>query len=148
MRRALPLAVAALLVVAAFAAGYVFRSSGVLPVGQSDSRALAQSPSPPPPSPPSSPRGTPPGGQRDRGERGLVTGTVERVQGRTVVITVTSARGLKADQGATFSTEVGPDVSVLREIALTELKKGNLVTMRGTVEGGKFVVRQVLVELR
>ncbi|MGH2454207.1 MAG: hypothetical protein ACRDF5_10685 [bacterium] len=147
MRRALPLAVAALLVLAAFAAGYVYRSSGVFPAGQSDGKALAQSPSPPPPSPPSSPS-TARGGQRDRGDRGIVTGTIERVQGRVLVVKVTSARGVKTDRGGTLSAEVGPDVSVLREIALSELKKGNSVTLRGGMEGDIFIVRQVIVELR
>lgn len=144
MKRGLPVAVAAILIAAAFAAGYALRSPDLIgDLRDGGGQVLAQTPSPPPPSP----RGSPSGG-RDRGDRGLLTGTVESVQGRTVVVKVTSARGVKADQGAMFTIQVETDASILREIALSDLKKGNTVTVRGTVENGKLVVRQVLVDLK
>ncbi len=156
MRRGIPVVVVVLLVALAFAAGYSLRWSAARANGQNEgAAALVQaqpSPTPVPPGPPGPGGGPPgggtPGGRRDRGQPGLVSGTVESVRNRTLVIKVSQSRAVKADQNGLVTVDVGERADVLREIPLTEIRRGNSVTLRGVVEDGKFEVRQVIVELK
>jgi len=145
-RLPLPLLMAVVLIVAAFAAGYLFRASALADRVTGSGQALAQSPAPPPsPPPPSSPKGAPSGGQR-KGNKGEVVGMVESVRDRTLILKVTSAPAMGVQQGAMFTAQIDAGATILREIALTDLKKGNTVTLRGTMVDGKYVVSMLIVE--
>lgn len=141
MKRGMPVIVAALLLVAAFAAGYYVRSEGDGTEARLGGQPVMAQVQP-------SPRDSPRTRQGDKTERGLVVGTLETVRDRTLVVKVTQARGIKLDPGGTLTAELGPAAALLREITLAELKKGSSVTLRGTMEQGKFVINQVIVELK
>ncbi|HEV8339059.1 MAG TPA: hypothetical protein VGR25_05305 [bacterium] len=139
------MAVAAVLIVAAFAAGYLFRSSPLADRLSDGGQVLAQSPAPTPsPAPLSSPKGAP--DRQRKGEKGEVVGMLESVRDHTLILKVTSARTTGVQQGATLTVQVDDRATILREIALTDLKKGNTVTLRGSMADGKFVVSSVTVE--
>jgi len=143
MKPRIPVIVAAVLVAAAFAAGYSVRWVDLMPRPRAGGQALAQPQ--PTPAPRESPRQKEQQGNRDRG---TVAGTVESVRDRILVVKVTQSRGVKVDQGAMLTVQVGVDATILRGISLTELEKGSMVTLRGSLENGTFVVRQIIVDLR
>jgi hypothetical protein len=143
MKWRIPVIVAAVLVVAAFAAGYSVRWVDLIPRSRAGGQALAQ------PQPTPSPRESPRQKEQQRNrDRGTVAGTVESVRDRTLVVRVTHARGVKVDQGAALTAQVDVDAAILRASSLAELKKGSTVTLRGSLESGTFVVRQIIVDLR
>jgi len=145
MKPRMPVIAAAVLVAAAFVAGYSVRWVDLMPRPRAGGQALAQPQPTPAPRESESPRQKEQQGNRDRG---TVAGTVESVRDRTLVVRVTQARGVKVDQGATLTAQVGVDATILRGISLAELQKGSMVTLRGSLENGTFVVRQIIVDLR
>lgn len=147
MKRGIPVIVAAALIATAFAAGYYARSNSPRADDLLGGQPVMAQPQPTPqPTPRDSSRNRQQ--QGEKGERAEVVGTLEVVRDRTLVVKVSQSRGVKLDPGGTLTAELGPTATLLREISLTELKKGSNISLRGTMVQGKFVITQVIVELR
>jgi len=141
MRQSIPAGLVVVLIAAAFAAGYVFRAGTVSLVSSTAAGTVSQaSPSPAPASPgPSQKSGA-------KGDKATVTGTIESISNATLVIRVTQAAGLPLQPGASLTAELQPKSTLLAEITRTDLKRGHRVILRGSLEGNKFTVRDLILE--
>jgi hypothetical protein len=143
MRRLASFVVVAVLVGGAFAAGYVTRERAKV----EDRRALAQAPQA---SPPASPRSSPPSGGQGKSRSGsaknLIFAVVDGVQGNRVTVTVRDVRGGAVQQGSTVTVEIGSDVEITKQITVADLRKGDVLAIRGTMEGRRLVPDGIRVE--
>ncbi|MGQ0569859.1 MAG: hypothetical protein ACT4P5_10075 [Armatimonadota bacterium] len=83
---------------------------------------------------------------RADGAKGTVTGVIERVEGGRLTLRVQDARGGAVQQGSSLTVEVGQGVEILREVLPADLKKGDRVFLRGSMEGGRFIVQGIRIE--
>jgi len=143
MRRSMPVGLAVVLIAAAFAAGYLLRVGTASLLSSTSAGTVGPaSPSPAPASPsPSQKSGA-------KGEKATVTGTIESISNGTLVIRVTQASGLPLQQGASLTAQLQPKSTLLAEITRTDLRRGLRVILRGSLEGNKFVVRDLILEAR
>jgi hypothetical protein len=144
MRRLASFVVVAVLVGGAFAAGYLTRERPRL----DDRPALAQQPQA---SPPASPNSSPSSGGQGKnrsggGGKNFIFAVVDSVQGNQVRVTVRDARGGSIQQGSTMTLDVGSGVEIMRQIGVADLRKGDMLAIRGTVEGGRLVASGIRVE--
>lgn len=137
MRYPVPVGLVAVLVIATFAAGYVLhaRTDRVLPL--TEASTVSQVQTSPGPSPKS----------RGQAEKAIVRGTIEAISNGTLVVRVAQAPGLPLVQGARLTVDLRPDTVLMREITRSDLTRGSSVNLRGSLEGGRFIVRQLTVEL-
>ena len=133
MRRTVPLYIAVGLVVLAFVAGFIADSAINMEGPQAHAQTPAQTPS------------QTPGKSRTDSGKASVTGTIEAIQGNRLTVRVQEARGSSAQPGKDLTVDLGPNVDVTREITVSELRKGETVTLRGATEGNRFTVLQILV---
>jgi hypothetical protein len=137
MRYSVPVGLVAVLVIAAFAAGYVLhaRTDRVLPLTEASTVSQVQTS----PGPSTKSRG--------QAEKAIVRGTIEAISNGTLVVRVAQAPGLPLVQGARLTVDLRPDTVLMREITRSDLTRGSSVNLRGSLEGGRFIVRQLTVEL-
>jgi len=136
MKRTATIFLMAVLLVTVFAAGYFTRAK----MGSEERLAQAQTPAPTQ----GKDRSGEPKTQTGSGQGGL-TGVIQSLQNGKLIVKVQQAHITGVQPGANLTVDVDQRVEVIRETTVSDLKTGETVTIRGVMDGSRFVARRILV---